>query len=81
MKITVAFDTIYSDASGAPALVTVDGVRFAVDWLGEIRMNGTGTGRKPNKRQAAIAERAYRAALIARVDASWIEENRRMYAE
>lgn len=75
----VAFDCIYSDGSGAPAIVSYEGYRFAMDYLGEIRLTNLASGR-PSKRVTAAARLAYSNELRKRAGSDWFAVNSAMYA-
>jgi hypothetical protein len=77
------FQAIYEDGSGAPAMVTVEGWTFALDYLGEVkcRLVTVSASRKPPKWAASWAQNTYRIALQDKVSAEWFEKNHAMYAE
>ncbi len=76
----VTLETVYSDGSGAPAVVCADGQFFAVDFVGEMRVTSHATGRRIPKRTIALAKSAYMKALRSRVGAEWFALNAAMYA-
>jgi len=73
--------TVYTDGSGAPALVDKDGWRFACDMLGTPRVNllNAVSGRKPPRWLAGWVEKAYLAALRTKATPEWFAANRAMY--
>lgn len=80
---TVESFQVFSDGSGAPAVVSYNGYAFAFDFLGEIKCNlvrpVSGT-----RIQARIAketcERAYRQRLEEVADSAWLALNAEMYS-
>lgn len=72
------------DASGCPALVTIDGYKFSCDVLGEIKicyLAPTHGSHVASRRACEIARREYEKALSSKVDAAWRERNRVLYAD
>lgn len=80
MTAKVTSIEIYTDASGAPALVACAGFVFACDCLGTIRVNlVSGGARKPSKRVLGMVRWAYGKALDDATDDGWRAQNRAMY--
>lgn len=80
MATTIKLETVYSDGSGAPAVVVVDGFMFSADYLGDVKLTAHSGSRKPTKRAVAVARCAYERELRARADARWFAANAVMYA-
>lgn len=72
--------TVYPDFSGAPAVIMVDGFRFAFDQIGKTTCNNLykGSGRGPSKRTIAAAEWRY-ALLMRELPVGWLDGNRKLY--
>ncbi len=70
-----------SDGSGAPALTTVQGWKWACDFLGEVkcRLLTETSSRKPPRWMAEHVRSAYLAALKEQVSAEWFETSKKMY--
>lgn len=80
MKTIVQLEKIYTDGSGAPAVVLCQGFHFAADFLGEVRLNSLTKNRRAPQRVIDSAKRAYLNELRLRVDSmSWFDLNRTMY--
>jgi len=81
MKAIVTIDKVYTNGSGAPAVVVCRGFYFAADFIGGEARLSTLTGRAPSRRVIAEALQAYTNTLNSRVevDADWYERNRAMY--
>lgn len=74
---------IYTDASGAPAVLRYNGYAFAFDCLGEITCNNIAPcygSRRACKVAHQICEREYRALLDANTTAEWRAANIALYA-
>ncbi len=72
---------VFPDFSGAPAVIEVNGFRFAFDQLGKTVCNGLNQGgRSPSKRVVAIAEWRY-ALLMRELPVGWLDGNRALYAD
>lgn len=78
-SIKVTLVDVFEDGSGAPGTVFVDGVLFALDFLGELRCVSLDCRKRVTKKQVSIAKWAYLAELKRRADASWFELNSKMY--
>lgn len=82
---TVHSFRVLSDASGAPAVISRNGFKWAFDLVGRDNITRTGlaVGGLSGPRQAALAicTARYRAELAGRVDAAWLATNATMYAE
>lgn len=76
--MSVLLEKVYSDGSGAPAVVTVGGATFACDFLGDVRCRLV-SHRKPPRWAPVAARRAYLDELGKRASADWFEKNRAMY--
>ncbi len=76
----VSLEKIYADASGAPAIVEFDGMRFACDHLGSFRCNGLNGNRVPSKRVIARVRTAYLVRLRQIATPAWFANNAAMYA-
>jgi hypothetical protein len=72
----------FEDASGAPAVITVDGWSFSFDCLGQATDGHliTRSNRAPTKRVAALAAWKYGELLKGLSDA-WHAANRAMYSD
>lgn len=75
---------VYSDASGAPAVLAHRGFVFALDMLGEVKLRLIGgdgmTGTRVRSKIARdLCLHAYLTLLDARVDDDWRERNVRLY--
>lgn len=84
--ITVESFTIYSDGSGAPAKLTVNGFSIAFDYLGGLRTNRLGqqSGRESGRRRTeaiVFATERYLEMLNSQAGARWFEMNHRLYWE
>lgn len=73
--------TAYTDGSGAPTTIRVQGWTFRLDYLGEVRCSlvNVGSSRKPPKWAADWARKAYLDELIKVVSPEWFALNREMY--
>ena len=69
----------FDDASGAPAVITVDGFSFAFDLLGEVTMHLISKGRSPSKRVVALASWKY-GELVKGLSEKYRAENKAMYS-
>lgn len=75
---------VFSDASGAPAVIAHDGYAFAFDMLGRVTVScirplfGT---RISCERAKDLCEREYAKLIAERVDAEWLARNAAMYAD
>ena len=76
----VTLETIYSDGSGAPATVLVDGYYFAAEYVCEPRLHSLGNRIAP-KRVLNIARHAYEREIKGRVGPDWFALNAAMYAK
>lgn len=76
---------VFSDGSGAPALVTFQGYTFSCDFLGERKMNLVGGPRTMSMIEHKIAvdvcRKGYDEYLETAVDAAWRALNAAMYAD
>ena len=72
----------FTDGSGAPAMVSVRGWTFQLDYLGEVTCSlaTVSSSRKPPKWAAEWARKAYLAELTAAVTPEWFVANRAMYS-
>ncbi len=72
----------FEDASGAPAVITVDGFSFSFDCLGAPTAGHliTRTSRSPSKRVVALAAWKY-GELVRGLGDEWQRANRAMYPE
>lgn len=71
----------FSDASGCPCTAIVDGFKFSVDFLGDVRVNQLGEIRAP-RRARLVAVSRVRTAYQEIVDSlgdEWREANATMY--
>jgi hypothetical protein len=73
---------IYPDGSGAPALVTVQGWTYSLDYLGDVKCSlvTRTSSRKPPKWAADWARKVYLEELRQKASPEWFEKNREMYA-
>jgi hypothetical protein len=81
-QITVESFRVFEDASGAPAVITVDGFSFSFDCLGG-RTDGhliTKSNRSPSKRAVSLAAWKY-AELCKDLSAEWQAANLAMYSD
>lgn len=69
----------YLDASGCPAVLVVDGIRFAADVTGAVVVRPL-SERRASKKTLRIAEWLYRKALADAVDADWMARNAALYS-
>jgi hypothetical protein len=86
MKATIKSFDVMPDASGAPAVIECNGIRWAFDMLGTLKTNqlGASSGFVPRgmiKASKASSEATYRGELLRRVDAQWLAANVAMYSE
>ena len=74
-------ETIYPDGSGAPALVTVKGWTFRLDFLGEVKCSllTESSSRKPAPWMAEWARKTYLAELTAKAPPGWFELSKALY--
>ncbi len=72
----------FEDASGAPAVITVDGFTFAFDCLGAPTHAHliSRSSRSPSKRVVSLAAFMYRK-LVEGLTEEWRAANRAMYSE
>lgn len=77
------FQAIYEDGSGAPALVTVEGWTFSLDYLGEVkcRLITQSSSRKPPSWAADWAKKTYLKELQAKAPADFFAKSQALYAE
>lgn len=78
MTTVYSFRT-FDDASGAPAVINVDGFSFAFDLIGEVTMHLISKGRSPSKRVVALATWKYEQ-LIKGLSDKYRAENKAMYS-
>jgi hypothetical protein len=76
---------VYSDGSGAPAVVHARGFTYACDFLGSVRVTciATPSGRLAHGLAASAAREAreeYCERLFRETDQAWLDANRAMYA-
>jgi hypothetical protein len=73
---------LYTDGSGAPAVVDVSGWKFALDYIAEVRCRliTQSSSREPPKWAAEHARKLYSEELSRIADPSWFELNKAMYA-
>ena len=76
LRVTGQIETLYSDGSGAPAVLACDGYRFALDYPGEIRCRALGNG---SHRAASAARREYLRQIEQLASAEWRRLNLEMY--
>jgi hypothetical protein len=74
---------VFTDASGAPAVMRCNGFSWAFDCLGKITCNLIGGSGSLVGFQVALdkASRAYAMVLADAVNADWIQRNATLYAE
>lgn len=73
---------VFSDGSGAPAVVTVGNFRYACDFLGQSKLTLLGSKvPRDHRRYADLAREAYLDALFCATDEEWLQANRAMYRE
>lgn len=77
----VRIDTVHADGSGAPGVVEVEGYRFAMDFLGGIRLSLLGGRYRASRRAVRIARWAYEKELRRLADERWFNLNAAMYQE
>lgn len=72
----------FEDASGAPAVITVDGFSFSFDCLGRATTGHliTRTSRSPSKRVVSLAAWKY-GELLKGLSAEWHTANRALYSD
>lgn len=73
----------FPDASGAPAVIRVEGFSFSFDCLGEPtsgHLLNQSSGRSPSKRIVALAAWKY-GELIKALSSEWHAANKAMYTE
>lgn len=82
-KPIITLEKVYTDASGAPATVLVDGHYLAADFIGgEVRIYAKCTiGRPPSKRTIGRAKAAYLKHIKGLVNDEWLAANVAMYAK
>jgi hypothetical protein len=74
---------VFSDASGAPAVVSYGRYTFAFDTLGAVKCNlvkPVSGSRIEHKIALNVCTKAYMAARDSVVDAAWLARNAAMYA-
>lgn len=76
--VKVNLVNIYSDGSGAPAVVQCDGYIFACDYLGHVTCNCLTQSRPPN-RVINKAKSLYYSALCKRAELEWFLQNHKLY--
>ena len=81
--MTNNIDNVYEDGSGAPAVIEVQGWKWACDFLGEVkcRLITQSSSRKPPKWMADYVRHAYLDELTLRVSQEWLALNRKMYSK
>ena len=74
--------TLYTDGSGAPSLVTVQGWTYACDFLGGVKCNlvTRSSSRKPPKWAAEWVRKIYLEELESKASPEWFALNHALYA-
>ena len=74
---------IFDDASGASALVSVDGMLFSCDYLGEPKINlvqDRSYSTRASKKAFGFARAAYMGEVVAKLTPEWLARNAEWYA-